>query len=318
MAKNSLFWGKASGKLGEVVMYRAGGEQRSRMYVKDVKNPKSLAQMEQRIKMASLVGFFKALKPILRFSFTDKKVNQSGFNAFVAASLPGASTVVSREAANDGLSVPFGYTIAKGDILLPQGWLRPAQYKEDFTDIKGGIQLFPTAPDAEFNVVKSAAPGMSAQDLAGAMGVALNAYPTFSASLPAKFNLCIVYSSYKDDGFSTEHVIIKFDRTSGTLTAQNSFVTFENGVFPVWKAETDVSDTMVLCPVVDNEDNGCSMCGAFFSYTDANGKLHVSDASMIVSHDEGGYIEQFQKDGVAYVSYLESLGYNVGDILGTR
>lgn len=79
MAKNSLFWGKASGKLGEVVLYRSGGEQRSRTYIKDVKNPKSLAQMEQRIKMASLVGFFKSLRSVLRYSFPQRPTNQSGF-----------------------------------------------------------------------------------------------------------------------------------------------------------------------------------------------------------------------------------------------
>ena len=41
MSKRSLFWGKASGKLGEAVFYRAGGTQRTRTYVKNVKNPKS-------------------------------------------------------------------------------------------------------------------------------------------------------------------------------------------------------------------------------------------------------------------------------------
>lgn len=37
MSKRSLFWGKGSGKLGEAVFYRAGGEQRTRTYVKTVK-----------------------------------------------------------------------------------------------------------------------------------------------------------------------------------------------------------------------------------------------------------------------------------------
>jgi hypothetical protein len=41
MSKRSLFWGKGSGKLGEAVYYRAGGEQRTRAYVKTVKNPKT-------------------------------------------------------------------------------------------------------------------------------------------------------------------------------------------------------------------------------------------------------------------------------------
>ena len=39
MSKGSLFWANASGKLGEVVQYRAGGEQRARAYVRKIKNP---------------------------------------------------------------------------------------------------------------------------------------------------------------------------------------------------------------------------------------------------------------------------------------
>ena len=34
MSKRSLFWGNGAGKLGEAVYYRAGGEQRTRAYVK--------------------------------------------------------------------------------------------------------------------------------------------------------------------------------------------------------------------------------------------------------------------------------------------
>ena len=54
MSKGSLFWANASGKLGESVFYRSGGEQRNRSYVKNIKNPRTEAQMRNRIQLGNL------------------------------------------------------------------------------------------------------------------------------------------------------------------------------------------------------------------------------------------------------------------------
>lgn len=318
MAKNSLFWGKASGKLGEVVMYRAGGEQRSRMYVKNVKNPKSLAQMEQRIKLASLNGFFKALKAVLRFSFPMKPVNQSGFNAFMAASLPDASTALAKELADKGLSVPLNYAISRGDILMPAGAFVAPVYTEGATDpLVGGLQLFPTGAGAQ-NEVSAVSPGSKTAFLS-AMEENLSRYPELSAQLPLKFNFVVVSSSYKDEGFESEYLIYKFDRSSGSLDVEMpSQISFRSGILPIWIGTTGAGKAIILGGIQEAEDNGASFVGAFFSYSSEDGKLHVSNGTMKVAHDGDNYVEQFQKGGVSYVSYLEGLGYSAGDILGTR
>lgn len=318
MAKNSLFWGKASGKLGEVVMYRAGGEQRSRSYVKNVKNPKSLAQMEQRIKMASLNGFFKALKSVLRFSFPMRPVQQSGFNAFMAASLPGATTALASEFASEGLSVPLNYAISRGDILLPAGAFAAPVYAEGATDpLVGGLQLLPTGTGIQ-NAVSAVLPGNKAK-IVSAMQDSLTRYPELSAQLPLKFNFVVVSSSYKDEGFETEYLVYKFDRTGGTLDVElPSQLSFRSGIMPIWIGTTGIGEAIILGGIQEAEDNGASFVGAFFSYTGDDGKLHVSNGTMKVAHDGGNYVEQFQKGGVSYDSYLESLGFTAGDFLGTR
>lgn len=81
MSKRSLFWANASGKLGETVFYRAGGEQRNRTYVKNINNPKSSLQALQRAKFNNMVAVFRGLKVIANSFFT-RNANQSGFNAF--------------------------------------------------------------------------------------------------------------------------------------------------------------------------------------------------------------------------------------------
>ena len=83
MSKRSLFWGQASGKLGEAVYYRAGGEQRTRTWVPKIKNPKSKAQATQRCLFMNMVSAFRAFKKFVQFGFIKRTANQSAFNAFV-------------------------------------------------------------------------------------------------------------------------------------------------------------------------------------------------------------------------------------------
>lgn len=83
MSKRSLFWGQASGKLGEAVYYRAGGEQRTRTWVPKIKNPKSKAQATQRCLFMNMVAEFRAFKKFVQFGFIKRTASQSAFNAFV-------------------------------------------------------------------------------------------------------------------------------------------------------------------------------------------------------------------------------------------
>lgn len=121
MSKRSLFWGQASGKLGEAVFYRAGGEQRTRAYVKEVKNPKTLAQMVQRITMGNLVSMYSALKPILSQSFPLRATNRSAFNEFVSANKGAKSYAVTKEDVQNRFFWPVDLTISRGNLNIPTG-----------------------------------------------------------------------------------------------------------------------------------------------------------------------------------------------------
>lgn len=119
MSKRSLFWGQASGKLGEAVFYRAGGEQRTRAYVKAVKNPKTLAQMMQRITMGNLVSMYSALKPILSQSFPLRVSNRSAFNEFVSANKGAQSYAVTKDDVQNRFFWPADITISRGNLNIP-------------------------------------------------------------------------------------------------------------------------------------------------------------------------------------------------------
>lgn len=118
MSKRSLFWGKGSGKLGEAVYYRAGGEQRTRAYVKTVKNPKTYQQALQRTKFNNLVGCFKGISTAVKSFFTNRASNQSPFNAFFRKNWPLNLWVADKEITGVSEGVFQGLYVADGDLNL--------------------------------------------------------------------------------------------------------------------------------------------------------------------------------------------------------
>lgn len=119
--KGNPFFGTMRGKLGEQVFMRTGGEQRARTYLKAISNPRTKAQMSQRVKLANLVGFYRLLRPLLGDSFLRRPANQSSYNAFVKANLASSRVYLTKEQASSGYVVTAPYTITDG-TLQQSGW----------------------------------------------------------------------------------------------------------------------------------------------------------------------------------------------------
>lgn len=116
MSKRSLFWGQASGKLGEAVYYRAGGEQRTRAYVNKIKNPKTRAQALQRTKFNNMVAVFRGTSVFVKSLFKAEKSSQSSFNAFVKRNFPLCLTVADREMVELGEGGSQNFVFANGSV----------------------------------------------------------------------------------------------------------------------------------------------------------------------------------------------------------
>lgn len=116
MSKRSLFWGQASGKLGEAVYYRAGGEQRTRTYVAKIKNPKSRAQALQRTRFNNMVAVFRGTSVFVKSLFKPEKSSQSPFNAFVKRNFPLCLTVADKEMVEFGEGGAEDFVFANGSI----------------------------------------------------------------------------------------------------------------------------------------------------------------------------------------------------------
>lgn len=114
MSKGNMFFGKARGKLGDIVLFVRNGEQVQRPYNGNPKNPRSISQMKQRVKLASVVGFYKRQSAFFRFALK-KKARESYYNAFVRYNL-NIAPYLTKEQAALGYQIAAPYIIADGDM----------------------------------------------------------------------------------------------------------------------------------------------------------------------------------------------------------
>lgn len=110
-----MLLGLAKGKVGDLVFYRDGGEQRTRTRVIP-KNPRSIAQMTQRAKIANVSGIYRAAAQVLRDSFPNRPSNQSGYNAFAAGAISLSPYLTSLQT-KAGVCLPQPAMVSKG--VLP-------------------------------------------------------------------------------------------------------------------------------------------------------------------------------------------------------
>lgn len=84
MAKGNIILGYLRGSIGDITFFRSKGQQLSRARNRAPANPRTVAQMDQRAKMACAVKFYTQVGTnFFKYAFEGKKDNESYFNAFV-------------------------------------------------------------------------------------------------------------------------------------------------------------------------------------------------------------------------------------------
>lgn len=135
MSKKNLLLGTAAGKVGDLVFYRAGGEQRTRAKVTP-NNPKTYAQQAQRSRMANVTLTYRCLSALCKDTFTNRKSNQTAFNAFSADALP-IAPYLPKSNADNGEFILAPVMVSKGSVPVP--------WTEHRATSQGGEITFPYA-----------------------------------------------------------------------------------------------------------------------------------------------------------------------------
>ena len=292
MSKGSLFWANASGKLGETVLYRSGGEQRARTYVAKIKNPKTLAQMKNRLSMRNFAQCYRAMQPILSKSFPNRTQKESGFNAFVRANKNVATAVIDKVASSMGLCAPV-------DMLVSQGYLtqfgvceRHNVLDEDYV----GFSLMAHPNIAAITSLWDTAQGATIKTsvLFKQMWDALQ--------IPHSGVITVLRATYEDEGYAVKTYRLSYETSDSELTAL-PFDVFMAGVSLMGGGTTPC---LSFATSADTE----ILISAIISWVDGNGKLQVTTSRMVstVANDE--YAAQFLPGGDYYQQVLEEYGYS--------
>ena len=286
MAKGSQFWGNASGKLGEQVLYRSGGEQRARTYVARIKNPRTEGQAVNRLSMRNFATAFRAMQDVLRISFPNRPVKESGFNAFIKANKTAASAAISPLAATNGYFVPKGLTISKGNLGTVKGeWITsPEGQRSTFY-----FARFDTTGMSLEEIKAIAAPlGLIVTDLE-ALDPVENKKPTVTQV--GKFLEMI---GYKSDAIVTcvqaDYADEGFERVNPNVSI---YLTFNNPY---------IECSIVFEDAADLDDDSVYM--AILVSQKVDGKLDITTSSFVPSNDKTDLADQFVRGGELYDELL--------------
>lgn len=115
----------AKKKLGGTVLYTQGGRTLQRELAPEVKNPKTPAQMGQRVKWSNLVAFYRANSGWMTKAFENKKATQSDYNKFMSLNASRSRIYLTKDQARQGACVVDSYQVSDGTLqpvdIFPTG-----------------------------------------------------------------------------------------------------------------------------------------------------------------------------------------------------
>ena len=270
----------ASGKLGSMVFYRAKGEQRARTYVKTVANPKSEGQMMQRVQLPNLVALYGVMRLALKGAFTNKKSNQSDYNAFVSRNLGRVNVYTPQEFVDNSACVVAPYLISDGALQSIQ---TTGIGVETSTDLRVATDFAIT----DSTTVGQLSAQLIARNTSVTAGMQLNYISVqqhTSALTGYPYCSCIVFSIVMDESSDkpVRDLIPEY-----ALSVKDGYIA--HGSF--------ISD------------------GAFawvWSSKDANGGLQTSKQSLVVTSDS---LYQAYSDSAAATRAMKSYNVQAGSVL---
>lgn len=213
MSKRSLFWGNASGKLGEAVYYRAGGEQRTRTWVPVIKNPRTLKQATQRCKLNNITAVYRAVPTFIKSVFQPAKTSRSAFNQFTSDNMYAPAFMADKDMITAGVGVPYDFFMSSGNYSAPTaGELAEGTSVLNSSTDFNGVSV-EGSPVPEITIIGSGSTVSRAGLIYGS-----EFYAFFQGiqnnSLPSEFYFFILRALYVDTGWAIGVYSVKCSQTS--------------------------------------------------------------------------------------------------------
>lgn len=120
MAKGNMILGYLRGAIGDIVFWRAKGQQMARARNRAPSNPRTESQMDVRARWAMISKFVRAMDArFLRTAFEGKRGNESDYNAFMRVNLSRAPMLSRTASLNAAYPAPGGQWVMTNGSLPP-------------------------------------------------------------------------------------------------------------------------------------------------------------------------------------------------------
>lgn len=111
--------GTMKGKLGNLSTRKTLGNNVIYARAQEVSNPRTNAQMTQRVKLGNVVILYRVLRRFLEaYAFENKPVTRSVYNEFVGLNLASNKVYLTKDAVKQGACVVAPYIITKGTLPM--------------------------------------------------------------------------------------------------------------------------------------------------------------------------------------------------------
>ena len=109
--------GSSRKKVGSIVTYRLKGQDVARSKAASISNPRTRAQMVQRVRLANLVSFYRLNQPWMDgLAFSARPQRWSDYNAFVSANFAGNRVALTKTEAANGTCIVAPYRVSEGNL----------------------------------------------------------------------------------------------------------------------------------------------------------------------------------------------------------
>ena len=115
VVKNFWLQGQSQ-KLAGAVIYQAMGQTRARSLASEVRNPRTVSQMTQRVKWANIVNLYRANQSWMKFAFETKKTSQTDYNKFMSLNVTGSNIFLPKQVAAAGGCIVQAYMVTQGSL----------------------------------------------------------------------------------------------------------------------------------------------------------------------------------------------------------
>lgn len=301
MSKDNMLLGYARGKVGSLVFARRKGLQITRAYNANPANPKTPAQIFQRMKMYAPTLLYKKLRSrFFPFAYEDQRPNETAYNAFMRHNIP-VSPWVSKQLASSYAPVPFRAVMSEGSIVSPE--YSVGLINSDIQE-GGGSSAERFCLAIYFGGPEDVGTVANLSNVMIARGFQEGDLFTFVAFKSA--GLSIEEGDVLYDGSST----LQFKYAQVKLNTSDTSLLSELGLFPMWTGDVQgAPDAYGL--VIDDEEQEETSYGGCVIVTRTSGAKVLSSSSVLDLNDYASNEILSTMSGVNYRDTFAAPSYGV-------